>query len=187
MIYSHANLIKAWPTTLNLALSNSQSWLYSFASRRTLGVYRHQEVAGSCDTQTVQTCFSAYCFSDCSMRQTNSSCYQWLRDVIIDTVNSDDDSDLLYKCPTMEVVWRLQLSFATPCTKCVCVRVGTFFLFFSLLFTKQNIENTSWQVSSQYTSMQIYLAAPSVAAPVITSNPMQKQMKKVYIACSTIF
>lgn len=133
MIYSHANLIKAWPTTLNLALSNSQSWLYSFASRRTLGVYRHQEVAGSCDTQTVQTCFSAYCFSDCSMRQTNSSCYQWLRDVIIDTVNSDDDSDLLYKClgPTMEVV--------SPYGDCnlvllhhvqsVCVRVGTFFFF----------------------------------------------------------
>lgn len=130
MIYSHANLIKAWPTTLNLALSNSQSWLYSFASRRTLGVYRHQEVAGSCDTQTVQTCFSAYCFSDCSMRQTNSSCYQWLRDVIIDTVNSDDDSDLLYKCPTMEVVWRLQLSFATPCTKCVCVCACWNILFF---------------------------------------------------------
>lgn len=62
---------------------------------------------------------------------------------------------------------------------CVCVCSNIFF--FSLLFTKQNIENTSWQVSSQYTSMQIYLAALNVDAPVITSNPMQKQIKRAYI------
>lgn len=62
----------------------------------------------------------------------------------------------------------------------MCVCVLELFFSFSLLFTKRNIENTSWQVSSQYTSMQIYLAALNVAAPVITSNPMQKQMKRVY-------
>lgn len=99
--------------------------------------------------------------------------------IIIDTINGGEDSNLLYKCltPVLEVVSpleRLQFSFATPCT--MCVRVRTFFL--SLLFTKQNIKNTSRQVSSQYTSMQIYLAALNVAAPVITSNPMQKQMKE---------
>lgn len=172
-------LIEAWQSTLNFVLCNSWFWVNSFASRRSHGVER-QGVAELCDTQSVQMYCSACCFSCYSTKQFNCSCYQWLRHVIIiDTINGGDDSNLLYKCltPVLEVVSpleRLQFSFATPCT--MCVRVRTFFL--SLLFTKQNIKNTSRQVSSQYTSMQIYLAALNVAAPVITSNPMQKQMKE---------
>lgn len=173
-------LIEAWQSTLNFVLCNSWFWVNSFASRRSHGVER-QGVAEPCDTQSVQMYCSACCFSCYSTKQFNCSCYQWLRHVIIiDTINGGDDSNLLYKCltPVLEVVSpleRLQFSFATPCT--MCVRVRTFF-FLSLLFTKQNIKNTSRQVSSQYTSMQIYLAALNVAAPVITSNPMQKQMKE---------
>lgn len=69
----------AWPTTLNLVLSNSQSWLSSFASRRSQEV-ECEGVAGPCDTQTVQTCFSACCSSSYSTKQ-------WLRDAIIDTIS----------------------------------------------------------------------------------------------------
>lgn len=124
-------LNEAWPTTLNFVLSNSRSWLNSFASHRSHGV-KCQGVAEPCDTHTVRMCFSACCFSSYSTKQSNSTCYQWLGHASI--IGYYKWGWWLYKCltPVLEVVSpleRLQLSFATPCTICVCVRVGTSFFF----------------------------------------------------------